>query len=155
MRIGNRSIGGHSPVDTLRDQMMMFVRRLRYESTVDAQSWTLLALLASIDRLGDDASPTELAKEMEVRSSNIAAALRDAERRGFLERAPDPQDRRRARLLLTSQGRDTLESARTQRSRWLSSVVEQLTDDDRRMLFLAGKLFERLATVPTSAGDRP
>lgn len=143
------------PVDALRDQVMMFVRRLRLESTADAQSWTQLSLLAAIDRLGDDVSPTALARDMNARSSNIAATLREAERQGYVTRALDPDDRRKARLLLTRQGREALETARTQRRRWLSSVVDRLSDDDRRTLFLAGDLLERLAESSIEAAPQP
>ncbi|QCB43273.1 MarR family transcriptional regulator [Sphingomonas sp. PAMC26645] len=129
---------------------MMFVRRLRVEATADVQTWTLLAMLAAVDRLGDDANPTALARELDARSSNIAAGLRDAEKRGHLTRAHDPHDRRRTHVLLTRQGRDTLDAARNQRSQWLSAAVSELTADEQRTLSAAGELLERLATTPTA-----
>lgn len=155
MTIGNRTIGGDMPVDVLRDQLMMFVRRLRLEAGDNTENWTQLSLLAAIDRLGDNVSPTALARDMNARSSNIAATLRETERQGYVTRALDPDDRRKVRLFLTREGREALETARTQRRRWISSMVGRLSDDDRRTLFVAGDLLERLAADSVEVAAQP
>lgn len=135
------------PVDRLWDQMMVLVRRLRREGLADSESWTRLSLLSAIDRLGDQASPGALSRHLEARSSNVAAALRDAEERTYIERVFDETDRRRVRLILTDIGRTALQTARAQRTRWLATAIAQeLCEEERTTLFAAGELLERLAS---------
>ena len=141
--------GGGAPVDLLRDQLLLIVRRLRQEALTGSEPWSRLALLAAIDRLGKEASPTALAKELDLRSSNVAAGLRDAEERGYLDREFDKDDRRKVRLALTPAGKSVLEEAREQRSKWFNTVIaERLTKEEKKILFIAGELLARLARAP-------
>jgi DNA-binding MarR family transcriptional regulator len=62
----------------------------------------------------------QLARILHVHPSTLTGVLQRLERRGFIERRPDPRDARRASLGLTAQGRrldgaagDTVESAVT------------------------------------------
>ncbi|RTF15458.1 MarR family transcriptional regulator, partial [Serratia marcescens] len=88
-------------VTLLRTQLMSLVRRLRRESRSDEKSWAQLMLLGAIDRHGGEATPSLLAESERMRSSNLAAALRELEADGLLVRTPDAEDKRRVRVRLT------------------------------------------------------
>lgn len=47
-------------------------------------------------------SPGRLCQDLGLRTSNTSAALRDLEKRGFITREPDPQDRRSVRVMPTA-----------------------------------------------------
>ncbi|WP_241171218.1 MarR family transcriptional regulator, partial [Serratia marcescens] len=80
-------------VTLLRTQLMSLVRRLRRESRSDEKSWAQLMLLGAIDRHGGEATPSLLAESERMRSSNLAAALRELEADGLLMRTPDAEDK--------------------------------------------------------------
>ncbi|XIF03119.1 MarR family transcriptional regulator [Serratia marcescens] len=61
-------------------------------------------LLGAIDRHGGEATPSLLAESERMRSSNLAAALRELEADGLLVRTPDAEDKRRVRVRLTPAG---------------------------------------------------
>ena len=72
--------------------------------------WTEFAVLHHLEAQGPVAQ-RELALALRIQPSNIVALLDDLQRRGLLRRSPDPTDRRRHRVELTSRGRVTLERA--------------------------------------------
>jgi DNA-binding MarR family transcriptional regulator len=53
----------------------------------------------------DGMRPSDLAARMRVSKQALNYLLRDLERRGYLERRPDPDDRRSRRIRLTERGR--------------------------------------------------
>lgn len=67
------------------------------------------------------ATPSELAKRMEVSMPTISKTIDVLERRGLIERAADETDRRRVQLTMTQDGRSTLR-------RVLDSGIEQLSE---------------------------
>jgi len=134
--------------DRLWSQLMLLVRRLRRETMTDDDSWSRLSLLAAADRLGGRSSPSALARALDMHSSNTAAALRDAQARGYIFRSPDTVDRRRSWVILSDAGRKTLADARARRSDWLEQAIQrEFTQDERDLLIRAGELLERLANV--------
>ena len=116
----------------LRTQLMSLVRRLRRESRSDEKSWAQLMLLGAIDRHGGEATPSLLAESERMRSSNLAAALRELEADGLLVRAgrrrqtpgAGAPDARRLGLL---------QQSRSRREAWLLAAMEScLTGGSRR-----------------------
>lgn len=67
------------------------------------------------------ATPSELAKRMEVSMPTISKTIDVLERRGLVERAADETDRRRVLLTMTREGRATLR-------RVLDRGIEQLSE---------------------------
>ncbi len=125
---------------------MNLSRRLRREALSDDRSWVRVLLLGAIDRAGDAATPSTLARSESMRSSNLAAALRGLEADGLIVRTPDPADRRKVRIGLTRRGRDLLHESIAHGEHWLANAVEQvLTGKERARLIEAGELLERLA----------
>ncbi|MFL6142610.1 MAG: MarR family winged helix-turn-helix transcriptional regulator [Labedaea sp.] len=55
---------------------------------------------------------SELAERLEISKQGAGQIVDDMERRGYVERRPDPADRRARLLYLTARGQDALASAR-------------------------------------------
>ena len=136
-----------------RIHFMSLSRRLRREARSDDGSWARLLLLGAIDRARDGVTPTELAQSESMRSSNMAALLRDLEREGLIRRTPDAQDRRKVRVGLTAAGRDLLYGNRARRDQWLMQAIEHtLTREEQAQLAGIGELLARIAAY-APAGD--
>jgi DNA-binding MarR family transcriptional regulator len=71
----------------------------------------ILLLLEAIDQ----ASQQHLAQTLTIDRANMVALLDDLEKRGFIERRPDPLDRRRHVVKLTTVGRGELQQIRKAR----------------------------------------
>jgi len=140
----------------LRMQLAMLTRRLRQETQESPVPFSHLAVMGAIDRLGDKASPTAIAQGERLYSSNLAAALRELEGSGYIARSKDAFDRRRTRIALTAQGRQTLYESRAQREQWLASAMKScLSAEERNYLVKAGVLLERLARFESSPVQTP
>ncbi len=125
---------------------MNLARRLRREAQSDDRSWTRLQLLGSIERAGGVATPTMLCESESMRSSNLAAALRDLENGGLIVRYPDAEDGRKVRIRLTPRGFETLHQNIAHRERWLSETIrDSLTPEEYALLLATGQLLDRLA----------
>jgi DNA-binding MarR family transcriptional regulator len=138
-------------ITRFRTQFMNLSRRLRREARSDDRSWARLLLLGAIERAGDAATPSSLARSESMRSSNLAAALRELEADGLIRRTPDAEDRRRVRVRLTEAGRRLLHANIARRERWLTEAIERsLTARERARLIAAGALLDRIAAYPKS-----
>src|SRR5262245_603944 len=91
-------------ITRLRSRLMGVSRVLRREATADERAWARLLVLGAIDRHGTSATPSVLAADEGMRSSNLAAALRSLEARKLIVRTPDSSDRRKVRLRLSAAG---------------------------------------------------
>lgn len=82
-------------------------------------------VLAPLRRAGVDnpLTPTELARRKMMTSGGMTAALDRLERRGLIERVPNPADRRGSLVQLTDEGREAIEAA-----------VDLQADVERRLL---------------------
>lgn len=108
---------------------------------------SLYVLLAAV---GDDGPLrlSELATRQGVDVSTASRQVASAEGRGWIERAPDPGDRRAARLDLTPSGRRLLDDYRHERRRLLDEVLGEWQEQDRRALAdLINRLNDDLARV--------
>ena len=142
-------------ITRLRNQLMGVSRRLRREATADERSWARLLVLGAIDRHGGSATPSVLAADEGMRSSNLAAALRSLEARKLILRTPDSEDRRKVRLRLSAAGQRLLDNSRARGVRWLSGAMDaHLTAGQRIQLIKAGALLERIAAYRGTARPR-
>jgi DNA-binding MarR family transcriptional regulator len=139
-------------ITQLRSQLMGVSRRLRHEATADDRSWARLLVLGAIDRHGESATPSLLAADEGMRSSNLAAALRSLEARRLIVRTPDTEDRRKVRLRLSAAGRRFLDDSRARGERWLAEAINAyLTAGERAQLIKAGALLDRImACLPAA-----
>ncbi|MCA1222821.1 MarR family winged helix-turn-helix transcriptional regulator [Streptomyces sp. 8L] len=134
-------------VRRFRTQMKILQRRLRRElRPLYGVSRTASQVLAAVVRLGGAPGPRRLADELQMTSSNVAAALRELEAVGYVERRKDSDDARRVSVFLTDRGESVVAHVRGERDTWLGRAMETLLDEDeQRVLLAAGALMERLA----------
>src|SRR5262249_2218261 len=139
------SLPSRRDITSFRNQFMNLSRRLRRETHFDEKTWNKLQVLARIESPGDEATPTMPRESESMRSSNLAAVLRELEADGLIVRTPDAEDRRKVRVRLTPTGHRVLSENIIRRERWLAEAVERsLTKEERALLFKAGKLLDRV-----------
>src|SRR4051812_7813254 len=125
----------------LRVVIGQLVRRLRAEHRFPLSHGVVLGRL---DREGPQ-SVSDLALKERVRPQSMAQTVADLESEGYVERRPDPGDRRRALVELTGTGRAALERDREQREGWLAhAIAERLSPDEQRVLSRAVDILRRL-----------
>ncbi|HEY1855658.1 MAG TPA: MarR family transcriptional regulator [Solirubrobacterales bacterium] len=136
-----------SEVRRLRQQIKLLQRRLRRETLPGSGiSRSAMQVLAALDRLDPGAQPGRLGEELQMTSSNVAAALRELEATRLVVRRRDEADGRRVLVHLTRSGRALLASTRSERDSWLGKAVEgTLSEREQRQLLRAGELIGRLA----------
>jgi DNA-binding MarR family transcriptional regulator len=125
----------------LRVVLGQLVRRLRVEHRFPFSQG---AVLGRLDREGAQ-SVSDLAVKERVRPQSMAQTVADLEAEGHVERSPDPGDRRRALVTLTSSGRAALEDDRRHREGWLArAIADRLSAEERRVLSQAVEILRRL-----------
>jgi DNA-binding MarR family transcriptional regulator len=142
-------------ITRLRTQLVATYRRLRREAQSDDQCWALLLVLGAIDRHGGSATPSVLAADEGMQSSNLATALRDLEAQKLIIRTQDVEDRRKVRVRLSAAGRKLLYDNRARGERWLTKTMSAcLTAAECATLIKAGPLLERIMAHPESGAPR-
>lgn len=108
-------------VSRLLSFMSMQSDRLTSEGLgrVDAHKWHY-AVLASLQEFGPGSQAT-LSRRTGIYRSDMVGVLNELAERAFVERAPDPDDRRRNVITITTQGRRHL--------RRLDKVLDDLHDE--------------------------
>jgi DNA-binding MarR family transcriptional regulator len=125
----------------LRVVLGQLIRRLRAEHRFPLSHG---AVLGRVDRDGPQ-SVSDLATKERVRHQSMTQTVKDLESDGYVERRPDPDDRRRAVVGLTDDGRATLELDRRHREGWLAGALEErLSADERRVIQEAVEILRRL-----------
>ncbi len=127
----------------LRVSIARLARGLRHQDEGDV-SPTLMFSLATIDREGP-LTLGELAALEQVTPPTITNVVSKLEARGWVERLPDPRDRRVCRVAATTTGRHQLDVNRGRRTAWLGERLADLDDDEMARLESALTVLERLA----------
>jgi DNA-binding MarR family transcriptional regulator len=126
----------------LRETVGRLVRRLRAEPGPPAAQLTVLGRL---DRSGA-ASISNLAAAERMRPQSMAQTVHDLEAAGLVSRRPDPDDKRRAFIELTHDGRSALRETRARREGWLAETLDRELDaHERELLGEALALLGRIA----------
>jgi DNA-binding MarR family transcriptional regulator len=126
----------------LRETVGRVIRRLRAEPGPPVAQLTVLSRL---DRRGP-ASVSDLATAERMRPQSMAQTVHDLEAAGLVSRRPDPDDRRRAFVELTPDGRELLAETRARREGWLTDTLERELDErERELLREAVTLLDRIA----------
>ena len=138
-------------VHRLRAQVSALHGRIRREApTVDGLPRPALTVLAAAVRR-PGLTPRDVADELRMTSSNVAACLRELEPAGFVDRGRDPDDGRRVLLTPTPAGRRVVAELLDEREEWLGRAVAACLDDDEQALLArAGELLGRLAAFETA-----
>lgn len=136
----------------LQKQLKRLYRRVQREQpVVEGLSYSALQVLVAVEQASRALRPGELAAELQMTSSNVAAALRSLEMDGLVVRQPDPADGRKALVSLTPAAAKVITEARRDRHAWLQqAIAHALTPGEQRLLSRAGELMQRLAEYPAS-----
>jgi DNA-binding MarR family transcriptional regulator len=128
----------------LRVSIGLFVRRLRQAPVEGELTLPEISALSRMDRAGP-ATPGEMAKVEQISPQAMGATLGGLERRGLVERHPDPGDGRRVVMSLTEAGRQTVRNKHTARTQQLAKALSGgFTRAELHTLMAAAPLIERL-----------
>ncbi|MBV9830461.1 MAG: MarR family transcriptional regulator [Marmoricola sp.] len=97
--------------------------------------------LAVLDGAGQPLSPTAIAERLIVTTASVTSLLDTLERRGLVERQPDPTDRRRLLIVITQDGRAVVDQFLPEVVALQTAALATLTEAQRR------QLVDLLATV--------
>jgi DNA-binding MarR family transcriptional regulator len=125
----------------LRGVIGQLIRRLRRENLFPLNQ---ASVLGRLDRDGSQ-SVSDLAAAERVRPQSMAQTVGDLEADGLIERRPDPDDRRRALVLLTAAGKSRIEADRAAREGWLVKAFEELPEDDLATIERSVEILRRIA----------
>ena len=100
---------------------------------------------------GRQLSPTRLFKGLMLSSAGITSRLDRLERRGYVKRSRDPDDRRGVLVELTDAGREVLDRAVSANTGGEKELLSNLTKQEQKAL--AGLLKKLLAGLEPSTGD--
>jgi DNA-binding MarR family transcriptional regulator len=123
----------------------------------------VLTALAVLDGAGEALTPSEIADRMLVASATMTATLDALERRGWVRRLPNPEDRRSTLVEITPEGRaasDTVLPAIRSVEKALMSVLtpterEQLVEMLDRVLRHSAVVAAAAVAEPQGARVRP
>ncbi len=130
----------------LRIAVNRLQRRLRQES-LGGLSPAQASALGSVGRHG---SPTlgELAALEQVQPPTMTRIVASLTEAGMVTRAADPNDRRSARVRMTTAGQRTLEQIRTRKNAFLLRRLDDLTSEEQRHATELVELLEHLLAEP-------
>ncbi len=96
----------------------------------------------------------ELADRLSVEAPHVTRQVQRLERTGYVERVPDPDDRRAQRVRLTAQGADAVACIRAAGLRRMAEALAAWSDEDRHTLaVLCHRMVDDLL-ADTEAGHR-
>jgi DNA-binding MarR family transcriptional regulator len=127
----------------LRLACLRIARRNRFESVVDVAPHQM----AVLSRVAcGPATAGDLAEWERVSAPTMSRTIAGLVEAGWIERSGDPDDGRRVILTMTSAGRERLEETRRARDEWMTTRLEDLSEEDIAALEAALPVLERIAT---------
>jgi DNA-binding MarR family transcriptional regulator len=128
----------------LRVGIGLFVRRLQQSSVRADLSLSELSALSRLERAGS-ATTSDLAKVDQITPQAMGATLAALERRGLVERRPDPTDGRRVAMSVTEAGQRAVWNNRSAQIEQLAKALASgFTQAEVETLRAAAPLIERL-----------
>lgn len=137
-----------SAAQAARDLRVFFSRLRRRMREVDTEDDLTPSQTAVLTRLWKEgaSSTSALAGAERVRPQSMAATVAALDHHGLIRRTPDPEDRRRRVISLTTAGRRRAENHRQLRGEWLARAIQdRYSERERRVILDALALLERLA----------
>ncbi|MFI0470978.1 MULTISPECIES: MarR family winged helix-turn-helix transcriptional regulator [Saccharopolyspora] len=128
----------------LRLAVVRLNRRLRAQSTDSKITLSQLSALSCLHKAGA-LTPGELAAREGVQPPSMTRVISALEDAGLVARRAHPTDGRQAIVELTEAGRARIDEEVSIRERWLDQQLADLTEEDRRVLFQAAEIIDRLA----------
>ncbi|MEO7448620.1 MAG: MarR family transcriptional regulator, partial [Humibacillus sp.] len=117
------------------------------------ESWAF-DVLSALRRAGEpyQLSPGQLVQQTLVTSGTMTNRVDRLERSGYVERRPDPGDRRGVLVRLTTAGRDVVDAAMADLIEQEKSLLSELAPGDRQAL--ARLLRRMLSPLENRAGEQ-
>jgi DNA-binding MarR family transcriptional regulator len=125
---------GDEGEDTLSDAFRAIARQLRHATAEALAPWDVTpsqARALGVLRRGDEQRAGELAERLRIAPRSATDVLDGLAARGWIERAPDPVDRRATLVRLTESGRTLADSIRAARAAEAESFFAVLDEHDR------------------------
>ena len=133
----------------IRRSVTRLARRLRLERVPHGVSASKLIVLGHLLRNGVTTAK-ELAALEHVQPQSLTRILVELERARLIHREQAETDRRQVHITITQNGRDLLVRDAERQDEWLGRVMAAvLTDAERDVLSIAGRLLTRLSDEPT------
>jgi len=129
--------------DELRPTLLRLARELRREARAAGVSPEQVAILVSIKH-APGISAGELAASERVSAPAMSKLVSRLERAGLVVRSRSVDDRRRAGLTLTEDGRRVLRRVRSRRTAWLATRLRTLDPEQLEALAAAIEPLSRL-----------
>ncbi|MEV6101690.1 MarR family transcriptional regulator [Nocardia sp. NPDC051981] len=128
--------------------------------TLDRASVPLLRLLADA---GEPMRLGELATRLDVEAPHVSRQIQRLEKAGYVERVPDPDDRRAQRVRPTASGRRAVEAVRQVLRGWMAEALADWTSEDLQALSVLNHRMvddfldhaEVIGDLGAAARDRP
>jgi DNA-binding MarR family transcriptional regulator len=109
-------------------------------------------LLAVLEGAGEPLSPTDISERLMVTTASITSLVDTLERRKFVKRAPDPDDRRRVLVSITPAGRKVVDRFLPEIVALQTETVASVSEGDRkRLIALLDTIKKRAAEMDATA----
>lgn len=120
-------------------------RELRPFGVRPGQAW----LIRLVGEAGDEGLKlNELSERMHVTSANVTRLMDHVEHDGYVQRRPDPEDRRVIRAVLTPKGRELLEKLRPVYQAWVERCMSCLSPEEQvELAQMLSRLADHIAAV--------
>ena len=120
----------------------------RLENLLESQGLSLaqFELLATL-RFGEGITQQELAERLLVTKGNVCGLLDRAGAAGYVERRPDPQDRRANRLYLTDKGRAVVDKTMPEHHGAVNQMLAFVGEEELESLY---RIFKRIGDETSS-----
>jgi DNA-binding MarR family transcriptional regulator len=136
------------PTETVVTELSLAIgqlmRRLRAEVNPGELTWSQLATLARLERVGA-MTTADLARSEFVKPQSMGTTLADLEQAGLVQRRPHPTDGRQVLFALTADGIEARRKRTIARREWLLAAMERLDPADQQALLAAAALIKQLA----------
>jgi len=119
----------------IRDFVTRMQRRLRKQmSNPHHLSVAEVRVLSSLLELKHP-QPSTLCEQLHISSQFMSQVLNRLQELGYIERTPDPVDRRKTRVMLTEEGKLRISDSRVEREAWLyHKISDHFSADERETM---------------------
>jgi DNA-binding MarR family transcriptional regulator len=105
-------------------------------------------LLAVLEGAGTSLSPTEISERLMVTTASITSLVDTLERRKYVKRSPDPDDRRRILVTITAAGRTLVDQFLPELVALQTEMLDGVSEADRkRLIALLNKIRQRATEI--------
>ena len=139
----------------IRQGAIRLAQQMLARRSPGALSGSKLRVLGHLRRRGA-ATAGELAAAQNQQPQSLTRVLTELELDGLVSRVRDERDRRQSVIAITAEGGRALASSMAECDRWLADAIAGLTETERQVLLLAGRLMDQIAdTTLTARGHSP